>query len=68
MHGYFEIIYITWMNDGFLLDVGVKQFYTDVVCPLNSLTLNTCTSQFGQRVQQLDRYNNFYIIWTLFYN
>jgi hypothetical protein len=23
------------MNDGFLLDVGVKQFYTDVVCPLN---------------------------------
>jgi hypothetical protein len=36
MYGYFEIIYMTWMNDGFLLDVGVKEFYTDVVCPLNS--------------------------------
>jgi hypothetical protein len=30
MYGYFEIIYMTLMNDDFLLDVGV------IVCPLNS--------------------------------
>jgi hypothetical protein len=37
MYGYFETIYKTWMNGGFLLDVGVKQFYPDVVYPLNSI-------------------------------
>jgi hypothetical protein len=26
-----------WKNDGFLLDVIVKLFYTDDACPLNSL-------------------------------
>jgi hypothetical protein len=26
-----------WMNDDFLLDISVKLFYTDDVCPLNSL-------------------------------
>jgi hypothetical protein len=27
---------MTWKNCGFLLDVSVKLFYTDDVCPLNS--------------------------------
>jgi hypothetical protein len=26
---YFETTWTTWMNGGFLLDIGVKLFYTD---------------------------------------
>jgi hypothetical protein len=34
------------MNDSFLLDVGVKQFYTDVVCQLNSFSKQKCSIVF----------------------
>jgi hypothetical protein len=36
LYGYFEANNMTWMNGSFLLDVRIKLFYTDDICPLNS--------------------------------